>query len=67
MPIPNPKPNEKQNDFVSRCMESLREDEIPNKQKVAICYTQFKRAKKTKAFEVDIVETDLNKDQNPSK
>ena len=40
MPIPNPKPKEKQNEFVSRCMEALREDDMPNKQKVAICYTQ---------------------------
>ena len=47
---------EKQNEFVSRCMEALREDDVPNKQKVAICYTQFKRAKKTKAIEIDLSE-----------
>ena len=53
MPIPNPKPNEKQNDFISRCMDSLREDDMPNKQKVAICYAQYRRAKKSKAIEID--------------
>ena len=54
MPIPNPKPKEKQNEFISRCMEALKEDDIPNKQKVAICYTQYRRAKKIKAMEIDL-------------
>ena len=54
MPIPNPKLGEKENDFISRCMDSLKKEDMPNKQKVAICYDQYKRAKKSKAFEIDL-------------
>lgn len=56
MPIPNPKPNEKQPDFINRCMHDLRDDDTPNKQKAAICYSQYSRSKKSKSMEIDFSE-----------
>lgn len=47
MPIPEPKSGENQNDYVSRCMSALKDDDKPQKQKVAICFTTW-RQKKTK-------------------
>ena len=51
MPIPSPKPNEKRDDFISRCMESLKDEKKSQKQKLAICYTTYKRKKATKGGE----------------
>ncbi len=47
----NPKKAEKQKDFVSRCAgDSTMVKEFPNqKQRIAVCYSQFKR--KAKASE----------------
>lgn len=51
MPLMNPKKAEKQKDFVSRCAgDSTMVKEFPNqKQRIAVCYSQFKR--KAKASE----------------
>jgi len=58
MPIPNPKENEKQNDYMGRCMDFLsKEDRTkrPQKQKVAICLNTYRNPKnKSKANEVEI-------------
>ena len=45
MPLPKPKKNEKQNDFISRCMSSdVMQDEFSDhKQRIAVCYSQFRR------------------------
>lgn len=47
MPLPNPKKNEKQGDFISRCAgdETMNKDFPDNKQRVAVCYSQWKEAK----------------------
>jgi hypothetical protein len=47
MPIPNPKKSEKQGDFVSRCMgdETMNKEFPDQKQRAAVCYSQFKKAK----------------------
>jgi hypothetical protein len=44
MPIPKPNTGEKQDDFIARCMSNgLMNEEYPdNKQRAAICYTQWK-------------------------
>lgn len=49
MPIPTPKKDEKQNDFVSRCMgDSVMNKDYPNqKQRAAICYSQWGNSKKS--------------------
>ena len=45
MPIPNPKKSEKEGDFVSRCMgdETMNKDFPDQKQRAAVCYSQFKK------------------------
>jgi hypothetical protein len=58
MPIPQRKDNEKQNDYMGRCMTFLNkegEPERPQDQKVAICLNTFsKPKKKSKANEIEI-------------
>jgi DNA-binding transcriptional regulator/RsmH inhibitor MraZ len=51
MPLPTPNNKEKKSDFVSRCISEVAKDPKfkDNKQRVAICYTQFDEAKKSKA------------------
>jgi hypothetical protein len=46
MPIPSPKKSEKQSDFVSRCMgdETMNKEFPDQKQRAAVCYSQFKKA-----------------------
>ena len=48
MPLPEPRKNESEEDFVSRCIESLTKDEsdkFPSKeQRAAVCYSQWRRA-----------------------
>jgi hypothetical protein len=45
MPLPNPKKDEKKNDFMSRCMsdETMKKDFKDNKQRVAVCIAQFSK------------------------
>ena len=55
MPIPSPKGKEAQDKFVARCMESLKDEKKDQKQKLAICYSTWKRAKQNaKGAEEDI-------------
>ena len=46
MPLPNPKSGEKKSDFISRCMVDLsdKEEFKDNKQRAAVCYSQFEEA-----------------------
>jgi hypothetical protein len=68
MPIPQPKDNEKQNNFMNRCMHSLKEDKMPNDQKVAICLNTFNHPKKkSKANEIEIDFTEDIKNMNKIK
>jgi hypothetical protein len=48
MPLPSPKGKEEQDAFVSRCMgdETMKKEYKNNKQRLAVCFSQFKRAKK---------------------
>ena len=41
MPIPKPKPKEKINTFMKRCIPFMKK-EVKDKQAVAICYKAFK-------------------------
>jgi hypothetical protein len=57
MPIPQPKDNEKQNDYMGRCMHKVNKDnpKMPNKQQVAICLNTYSNPKKkAKANEIEI-------------
>jgi len=68
MPIPQPKDNEKQADYMGRCMHKVNKDnpKMPNKQQVAIClntYSNPKKKAKANEIEVDMSEDikNLNK------
>jgi HK97 family phage prohead protease len=47
MPIPKPKKEEKKNEFVSRCVSKLSQDEEfeTNEQRIAVCNRQWKQSK----------------------
>jgi hypothetical protein len=47
MPLVTPKKNEKQGDFISRCAgnETMNKDFPNTKQRVAVCYSQWQKAK----------------------
>ena len=70
MPIPQPKDNEKQSDYMNRCMHKVNKDnpKMANKQQVAIClntYNNPKKKSKANEIEVDMSEDikNLNKQQ----
>ena len=57
MPIPQPKKDEKQNDYMDRCMHKVNKDnpKMENKQQVAICLNTYSNPKKkSKANEIEI-------------
>ena len=45
MPIPEKKDNEKQNDYMGRCMNFMKNEKYPQKQKVAICLNTYNKPK----------------------
>lgn len=55
MPLPTPHKDEKQNAFISRCMETkvVQDDFKDQKQRVAVCYSQFRKHKHKKAKGAD--------------
>jgi hypothetical protein len=48
MPIPSPKPNQEEDSFISSCMssETMTKEYTNQKQRYAICKSQFDRKKK---------------------
>lgn len=56
MPLPSPKGKEKRADFVSRCVSVLtkRKEGKDSKQRVAICNSQFKKAKASRLTDDEI-------------
>jgi len=48
MPLPKPRKNEKEEEFISRCMgDKVMNDEYPNQgQRSAICYQTWRTAEK---------------------
>ena len=67
MPIPQPKDNEKQNDYMGRCMHKVNKDnpKMENKQQVAICLNTYSNPKKkSKANEMEIDFTEDIKNMN---
>jgi len=67
MPIIQPKDNEKQNDYMNRCMHKVNKDnpKMENKQQVAICLNTYNNPKKkSKANEMEIDFTEDIKNMN---
>ena len=61
MPIPNPKDNEKQNDYMGRCMSFMKDEKYAQKQKVAICLNTYSNPKKkSKAADRNGIEIDFS-------
>jgi hypothetical protein len=50
MALPSPKKSEKEQEFVSRCMgdDMMNKDYKDQKQRAAVCYSQYKRRIKNK-------------------
>ncbi len=48
MPLPKPRKNEKQDDFISRCMsnETMKKEYGDNDQRLAICFSQWRKKEK---------------------
>lgn len=44
MPVPTPRSGEQQDDFISRCISFLADEdpEMPNRQRIAICFSQWR-------------------------
>jgi hypothetical protein len=61
MPIPQKKDKEKQNDYMGRCMEFMKDEKYPQKQKVAICLNTYSNPKKkSKAADRNGIEIDFS-------
>jgi hypothetical protein len=61
VPIPEKKDNEKQNDYMGRCMEFMKDEKYPQKQKVAICLNTYSNPKKkSKAADRNGIEIDFS-------
>lgn len=52
MPIPKPKDDEKQDEFIERCMsdKTMKEEFKDNKQRLAVCFTTWRKEKESKAY-----------------
>jgi hypothetical protein len=67
MPLPTPNKGESQDDFISRCAGSdVMNKEFPdNDQRVAVCYSQWRDAKKestTTQYDSNVLKEFLNDD-----
>ena len=61
MPIPQKKDNDKQHDYMGRCMEFMKDEKYPQKQKVAICLNTYSNPKKkSKAADRNGIEIDFS-------
>jgi hypothetical protein len=61
MPIPQKKDNEKQDKYMGRCMEFMKDEKYPQKQKVAICLNTYSNPKKkSKAADRNGIEIDFS-------
>jgi len=58
MPIPKPKKNESEDDFIERCMsdDGMQEDYPDNDQRLAICFDSWRKAKGEKKSEDEPME-----------
>ena len=54
MPIPSPKDNEKQDKYMGRCMEFMKDEKYPQKQKVAICLNTYRGPQKKAKAEIEL-------------
>jgi len=48
MPIPSPKKKEKQDKYISRCMSTLKGEFKDQKQRAAVCFSEWRKSKRMK-------------------
>lgn len=55
MPLPQPRDNENQNEFISRCMsdDTMREDFGDTEQRLTVCFEQWRRENRGKAMKTE--------------
>jgi hypothetical protein len=63
MPVLKPKGGEDQNTFISRCMSALADEDKPQDQKLAMCYTSWRRSKGEESIQkaINIVQKTIDK------
>lgn len=54
MPIPQKKDKEKESDYMGRCMEFMKDEKYPQKQKVAICLNTYRNPKRKAKAEIEL-------------
>lgn len=54
MPIPQKKDKEKESDYMGRCMEFMKDEKYPQKQKVAICLNTYRGPQKKAKAEIEL-------------
>jgi hypothetical protein len=61
MPLPTPNDKEKRSDFVSRCVlsEIVKKDFKSQDQRVAVCYSQYEKAKKKSKATVEFGDDEI--------
>jgi hypothetical protein len=52
LPVPTPRDDEEENDFISRCMsnETMKDDFPDNDQRLAVCFSAWERGQDDKSF-----------------
>ena len=62
MPLPTPKKNQEEDNFIASCMssDSMLKESPNQKQRAAICYSQFRRKKKKTEGSMDEMKWDEN-------
>ena len=65
MPIPKPRTDEEEDDFISRCMgnDTLQEDYPDNDQRLAVCFTQWREREGKMLIEHKSVQIQLKDDK----
>ena len=69
MPLPKPKSDEDKKTFVSRCVSELHDKEefTDNKQRLAVCFSQFERANESVQIEAYGPKWDKKRKERPNK
>ncbi len=64
MPIPTPNKDEKEKDFIARCMRTLAKNDPdrPQEQRAAICYSKWRGKKKEESSEIGASFIDAEKE-----
>ena len=63
MPLPEPKPQEEKEEFISRCMsDDIMNKEFPKKdQRAAVCYKQWNKKNEGESRNTDKIEEKIDK------